>query len=109
MDAGVADEAPEPLRRSPALRALYNNLHPAAPARRADRVAEAKASYSASGDAVLDLAIRIDSTVRQVKPDAFRGNQARENTIKAALLPLLNDDVEAVERIFAIIKAQREY
>ena len=44
-----------------------------------------------------------------MKPDAFRGNQARENTIKAALLPLLNDDVEAVERIFAIIKAQREY
>src|SRR5437868_3145637 len=57
VDAGVADEAPEPLRRSPALRALYNNLHPAAPARRADRVADAKASYRVSGEAFLDLAI----------------------------------------------------
>ena len=43
------------------------------------------------------------------KPDDFRGHQARENMIKAALLPLLKNDVDEVERIFLIIKAQREY
>ena len=58
---------------------------------------------------MLDLAIQIDATVKRVKPDDFRGHQAKENTIKAALLPLLKKDVDEVERIFLIIKAQREY
>ena len=110
VEAGVAEDTPAPLRNSPALRALYNNLkigrnNPP----RADRVAESKAEYTVSGDAVLDLAVQIDATVRRVKPDAFRGHQARENTIKAALLPMLKNDVDEVERIFLIIKAQREY
>ena len=76
---------------------------------RADRVAEARAEYTVSGDPVLDLALTIDATVKRVKPDDFRGHQAKENTIKAALLPLLKNDVDEVERIFLIIKAQREY
>ena len=110
VEAGVAEDTPAPLRNSPALRALYNNLKTARPTPpRADRVAESKAEYTVSGDAVLDLALQIDATVRRVKPDDFRGHQARENTIKAALLPLLKNDVDEVERIFLIIKAQREY
>jgi type I restriction enzyme, R subunit len=109
VDAGVAEDTPAPLRSSPALRALYNNLKTAKPvAGRADRISESKEPYTVSGDAVLDLAVLIDATVRHVKPD-FRGHQARENTIKAALLPLLKSDVDEVERIFLIIKAQREY
>jgi len=44
-----------------------------------------------------------------VRPDGWRGIQARENIIKAALLPLLENDVSEVERIFLIIKAQKEY
>ena len=47
--------------------------------------------------------------VRRVRPDDWRGHQARENEIKRALLPLLKNDVDEVERIFLIIKAQREY
>ena len=58
---------------------------------------------------MLDLALTTDATVKRVKPDDFRGHQAKENTIKAALLPLLKNDVDEVERIFLIIKAQREY
>ena len=76
---------------------------------RADRVSEERAVYTISGDPVLDLAIELDAEVRRVKPDDFRGHQARENTIKAAMLPLLKNDVDEVERIFLIIKAQREY
>jgi type I restriction enzyme R subunit len=81
----------------------------ATPPPRADRVAESRQAYTVSGDPVLDLALQIDATVRRVKPDDFRGNQARENTIKAALLPLLRNNVDEVERIFQIVKAQREY
>ena len=89
----MAEDAPAPLRKSPALRALYNNVK----------------TVSGSDETALDLAIKVDETVRRVKPDDFRGHQARENTIKAALLPLLKNDVDEVERIFLIIKAQREY
>jgi type I restriction enzyme, R subunit len=44
-----------------------------------------------------------------VRPNAFRGNQAKENVIKRTLLPLLGKDRAEVERIFLIIKAQKEY
>jgi type I restriction enzyme R subunit len=110
VEAGVAEDAPEPLKRSPALRALYNNLKKARekPAR-ADRVSERPAVYTVSGDPVLDLAMELDAEIKRVRPDGWRGIQARENTIKAALLPLLKHDVDEVERIFPIIKAQREY
>ena len=44
-----------------------------------------------------------------MRPDGWRGIQTRENVIKGALLPLLGNDAAEVERIFLIVKAQREY
>jgi len=56
------------------------------------------------------LALKIDDAVKRVRPDDWRGNQARENQIKReALLPLLENDVAEVERVFLIIKEQKEY
>ena len=55
------------------------------------------------------LALKIDAEVKRIRPDGFRGSQAKENIIKRALLTLLRNDVAEVERIFAIIKAQSEY
>jgi type I restriction enzyme R subunit len=46
--------------------------------------------------------------VKQVRPDGWRNVQAREQIIKAALYDILQDEAE-VERIFLIIKRQREY
>ena len=54
------------------------------------------------------MALRIDDAVKNVRPDDWRGVQAREQVIKAALYGVLQD-VREVERIFLIIKAQREY
>jgi type I restriction enzyme R subunit len=54
------------------------------------------------------LALQIDSEVKRVRPNGFRGNQAKENIIKRALLTLLGNVAE-VERIFSIIRAQPEY
>jgi type I restriction enzyme R subunit len=54
------------------------------------------------------LALKIDETVRKTRPDGWRGVQAREQTIKAALYGVLQNTTE-VERIFLIIKAQAEY
>ena len=56
----------------------------------------------------LALAIRIDSTVRQVRPDGWRGVQAKEQLIKAALFGVLQDPAE-VERLFPVLVAQPEY
>jgi type I restriction enzyme R subunit len=109
VEAGLADDTPEELRRSPALRALYNNLTrvggtPLSPA----RAAEASLQYAASRDAVLQQAMRLDAAVKRVRPDGWRGVQAREQVIKAALYEILRDEDE-VERIFLIVKAQGEY
>ena len=60
-------------------------------------------------DPTLVLALKIDEKVKYVRPAGWRGNKARENIIKAALLPLLDKDEAEVERIFLIITAQREY
>ncbi len=84
VDAGQAEETPDSLN-TPGRRALYSNLNQNE-----------------------DLAVRIDETVKRTRPDAWRGIQAREQVIKAALYGVLQDVTE-VERIFLIIKAQKEY
>jgi type I restriction enzyme R subunit len=84
VDSARAETAPATLD-TPGKRALYNNL---------------------GQDE--ELAIRIDLTVRNIRPDAWRGIQVRENVIKAGLYGVLQDEAE-VERIFPIIKAQVEY
>jgi hypothetical protein len=85
VQSGKADTTPKALD-TPGKRALFNNL---------------------GQDET--LALRIDAEVKRMRPDGFRGNQAKENIIKRALLPLLGGDAAEVERIFAIIKAQPEY
>jgi len=85
VQSGKADDTPKKLN-TPGKRALYNNLNQQE-----------------------DLTLKVDETVQRVRPNAFRGNQAKENVIKAALLPLLGNDPAEVERIFLIIKAQTEY
>ncbi len=84
VEAGQADGLPASLD-TPGKRALFNNLNQNE-----------------------ELALRIDETVKHVRPDGWRGHQARENTIKAAIHGVLGDFAE-VERIFLIIKAQQEY
>jgi len=58
----------------------------------------------------LALALAIDEVVKRVRPDDFRGNRAKENVIKEAMLPLLNNDLAEMERIFLIIaEHKKEY
>lgn len=105
VQSGHTDDTPEPLKKSPGLRALYNNLQiPGEPG-----TSETIPGYGAVLDPRLSLAILIDETIKRVRPDDWRGIQARENEIKRALLPLLNGSVQEVEDIFPIIKQQSEY
>jgi type I restriction enzyme R subunit len=96
---------------TPGKRAIYNNLkkHGAQPMGTGE-IAEDSGSYAAADDPVLDLALRIDETVKRVRPDGWRDNGGpKERVIMAALLPLLGNNAESVMRIFPIIKAQSEY
>lgn len=54
------------------------------------------------------LALKIDRTVRQVKPDNFRGNHQKEQVIKAALYGVLQDEAK-VHQVFTLMAAQDEY
>jgi len=113
VQAGHETGAPEVLRRSSGLRAIYNNLSQTPVD---NGVAPASVNLRDDGqgslpepDTRLHRAVEIDETIRRVRPAHWRDNQAKENTIKRALLPLLDGDPVEVERVFRIIKAQPEY
>lgn len=103
VQAGKADDVPVTLD-SPGKRALYNNLKDLVPKHAA---AEPVNPYG-EDDPVLKLALQLDEVVKKARPDGWRGVTPRENKIKAALYEVLKD-IEAVERVFLIIKAQAEY
>ena len=109
VETGQGEDTPEPLKRSPALRAIYNNLKQDGRAlAQAGHVAAPPSGSSVTGDPLLDLALRLDAAVKRERPEGWRGVQAREQTVKYALYKVLGD-ADEVERIFPIIKAQGEY
>lgn len=81
---GKNEDTPKTLD-SPGKRALFNNLnHDEA------------------------LALRIDAAIIASRPDGWRGVPAREQMVKQALYNVLGK-VDEVERIFQLVKAQKEY
>ena len=109
VEAGLVDETPERLN-TPGLRALYENLRQGVSPGGGIYSAELPAPHwDATKDEVLELAIRIDETVKRIRPDDWRDNDGpKEKQVKAALYGVLQDMAE-VERIFPIIKQQKEY
>jgi len=80
---------------------LYNNLSPV-------RLSHLQLMEMQNTDAVLELTLRIDETIKQVRPDDWRGVQAKEQHHQAALYGILQRRDE-VERIFFIITQHKEY
>lgn len=108
VEVGHAPDTPVQLN-TPGRRALYNILLQGLSSGGTFRVADSGSPLGHSPQAhALDLAIRIDAAIKHVRPDGWRGILAKENVIKAALYGVLQD-VSDVERIFLIIKQQREY
>ena len=108
VEAGQAEDTPEQLD-TPGRRAIFNNLRQVAFSGNPSEVGDPSPLYadSTKGE-MLELAIRIDETVKHTRPDGWRGVQAKETVIKAALYGILQVEAE-VERIFLIIEKQREY
>jgi type I restriction enzyme R subunit len=99
LQKGTGADTPTELD-TPAKRALYSNL---------PEPEESSVLRNVDVNTRLQMALYIDHTVRTSRPDNWRGNVAKENLIKQALLPVLNYDEDEVERIFPVIIAQTEY
>ena len=100
VQAGQADDTP-PTLNTPGKRALYNNIL------KGWSQGAHLAADPGFGDP-LAMALKIDERVKAVRPDDWRGHQAKERIIQGALFALLQNEA-AVDRIFQIIKAQSEY
>ena len=102
QDAGIPSSLD-----SPGKVAIFNNL--GATASGEGEAAEDQATFITDDkESRINLALKIDSTIKRVRPNAWRGNQVKENLIKAALYGVLQDE-DAVEYLFEIIKHQNEY
>ena len=111
VNTGHADDTPRELN-TPGMRALYNNLSnvsgPSSPENGTELKDGTRQYGSNSSLNPVELAVKIDEAIKRVRPDSWRGIQARENEIKRALFEILQSS-EEVERLFVIIKQQREY
>ncbi len=108
VGAGKAEDTPSTLD-SPGKRAIYNKLKELLATTSASRkVAEPSDAYGTPEDKSLELALLIDQTVKKIRPDGWRGVQAKEAVIKSALFAILQDD-DHVEAMFRIIENQKEY
>jgi type I restriction enzyme R subunit len=105
VQAGKADDTPEPLKRSPGLRAIYNLL--VATPEPSNLAAEPAAS-GLSGDNTLAIAQRIDSKLRGSAPDGWRGVLPKEQEVKRLIYEVVQDTA-LVERLFSLVRAQAEY
>jgi type I restriction enzyme R subunit len=106
VETGRVDETPKQLD-TPGKRALYNNLKKPVTQKVGKKTAEVGV-YQVDGDPALRQALEIDVAVKKVRPDDWRGIQAREQIIKKAIYDIVKD-VNEVERLFKIIFQQREY
>jgi type I restriction enzyme, R subunit len=107
VHAGAGDDTPEPLKRNPALRAVYNLL--LATQATKDWAADESPGYAdLHRDRALPTALRIDEKLRQRAPDGWRGVAAKEQVVKRLIYEVVSDTT-LVERLFSVIKAQREY
>ena len=95
-DSGV----PATLMGRPAAMVLYNNL---------DSIAATSFRYPTDPEERADLALRIDSVVREKAPAEWKGDETRERQVLNALFPMLDRDREATKALFEIIKNQPGY
>ena len=98
---------------SAALRALFDNLETfAASQTPAVRQTSSDRDDEPSGDATgarAATAVLVDRAIRRTKKADWRGNRMKEREVRRAISSVLGDDADLVDRIFEIVKAQRDY
>ena len=89
VQAGKADDTPEPLKRSPGLRAIYNLLAAAAGASNGVPTAPRETPERTSRST---CAQRIDAMLRGSAPDGWRGILPKEQAVKRLIYEVVQDD-----------------
>jgi type I restriction enzyme R subunit len=56
-----------------------------------------------------ELAVRVDTAIREIKMDGWRGKRFKEREVRGAIKSVLGDNAELVNAIFAIAEKQHEY
>lgn len=79
---------------------IYNNL---------DSLPATSFQCPTHEEARAELAVQLNTVVREKAPADWKGDQARETQVKNALFPLLDRDREATQALFEIIKNQPGY
>ena len=102
VHAGQTDDTPEPLRKSPGLRAIYHMLVAASFQPRPAN------ETSSTDNPLIAVAQLMDERLRTSAPNGFRGNITKERVVKGLIHEVIRDE-ELVERLFPIIVVQSEY
>jgi type I restriction enzyme R subunit len=100
VQEGQTDVTPEPLRRNPGMRAIYNALL-------TNRAAQGQAPYDGqpSTDPALEQAQRLNDRLRQDAPHGWRGVLAKEREVQRLIYEETSNSA-MVDRLFPIIVAQ---
>ena len=93
--------------RTAALRALYDNLEGIAPPALRERPSRVTAPESPSSRE--ERALALDAAIRRVKKADWRGNRFKEREVRNAIRDELGEGDALVDRMFELVKAQREY
>lgn len=99
-------EIPAKLQDRPEAKVIYNNL---------SDILEHSAAYElvmekgGDNEALADLAVNIDNTMREYAPAGWRGDEAREKQVLNALYPLMARNRQATSALFELIKNMRGY
>jgi type I restriction enzyme R subunit len=56
-----------------------------------------------------ELAVRVDTAIRETKKADWRGDRFKEREVRIAIRSILSGDDDLVDAIFEIVKNQRDY
>jgi type I restriction enzyme R subunit len=103
VSAGKSDDTPAAVKSAGQL-ALYNNLKDRAAIQGAH---EEKPAYG-NKPLALELALKLDASIKANRPDGWRGVVAKEQMVKQAMFDILQN-IDEVNRLYPIVFAQKEY
>ena len=93
---------------SPALRALFDNLEEVQASTWRER-ASGNYGTGTEQDIRQGMALSLDRAVREVKKADWRGNRFKEREVRNEIKSVLGNADDLVEKVFEIVKAQRDY
>lgn len=101
--SGKSADTPSQLT-TPGRRALYGNLK----TYHAGHAVNNPVASFGDQDSLVSTALQLDAAIKQHRPDGWRGVPAREQIVRQTIHDVLRD-IAAVNHIYPIVFAQREY